>query len=79
MAGTFESVEEIWNAEETGLFYRGLSDRGFVQGSEGEVARGKVAKERVSVLVTCSMTGKKLPLLVIGKSKNSPKSPRKPG
>ena len=62
--------KDIWNADETGLFFRGLSDRGFVGGSEGEIAGGKVAKDRLSVLVTCSMVGKKLPLLVIGKSKN---------
>ena len=68
--------KQIFNADETGLFFRGLSDRGFVRGTEGEISGGKVAKDRLSVLMTCSMVGKKLPLLVIGKSKNPRKFPK---
>ena len=62
-------AEDIFNAYETGLFYRCLPDRTYVFKND-KCAGEKLSKERLTVLVTASMAGKKLPLLVIGKSAN---------
>ena len=62
-------AEDIFNADETGLFYRCLPDRTHVFKND-KCAGGKLSKERLTVLVTASMAGEKLPLLVIGKSVN---------
>lgn len=62
------SPKDIFNADETGLFYRGLPNRTFV--ANGETPSGtKVAKERLTVLVCANQNGsEKKKLLVIGKS-----------
>ena len=62
-------AEDIFNADETGLFYRCLPDRTRVFKND-KFAGGKLSKERSTVLVTASMAGEKLLLLVIGKSAN---------
>lgn len=63
------SPSDIFNADETALFYRMLPTKSFVE--KGDTCKGtKQSKERLSVLVACSMSGERLPLLVIGKSKN---------
>ena len=59
-------AEEIFNTDETGLFYRCLPDRTHVMKNE-KCAGGKLSKDRLTVLVTTSMAGEKLPPLVIGK------------
>ena len=60
---------DIYNADETALFYRMLPTKSFVE--KGDSCKGtKQSKERLTVLVACSMSGERLPLLVIGKSKN---------
>ena len=59
--------EQIFNANETGLFYKCLPDSTHVLKNE-TCAGGKLLKERLSVLVAASMSGEKLPLLVIGKA-----------
>ena len=61
--------EQIFNTDETGLFYRCLPDKTHVFKNK-KCAGGKLSKERLTVLVTASMTGEKLPPLVIGKSAN---------
>ena len=61
--------EQIFNTDETGLFYRCLPDKTHVFKNE-KCAGGKLSKERLAILVTASMTGEKLPPLVIGKSAN---------
>ncbi len=60
--------KSIYNCDETGVLYRGISTRGFVRA--GERASGtKVAKERLAVLVTTNMDASdKPPLLIVGKS-----------
>ena len=63
-------AEDTFNADETGLFYRCLPDRTHVFKNDKCVG-GKLSKERLTVLVTASMVGEKLPLLVIDKSANS--------
>ena len=59
--------ENIFNTDETGLFFKCLPDRTHVLKHEN-CAGGKMSKERLTVLVSASMMGEKLPLLVIGKS-----------
>lgn len=63
------STSDIFNANETGLFWRMLPDSTMAYHKE-QVRGGKQSKERVTVLVGASATGEKLPLLVIGRSKN---------
>ena len=54
---------DIFNCDETGLFFRALPDKSFsVKGKDCK--GGKLAKERVTVMLACSMLGEK----VIGKS-----------
>lgn len=60
---------DIYNADETGLFWKALPDRTLhIRGQK--CSGGKCSKERLTVLVACNMDGSdKLPLFVIGKSK----------
>ena len=61
--------EDIFNADETGLFYKRLPSRGLT--FKSEVIRGRrVSKSRITVLVAASSVGEKLPLLVIGRNKH---------
>ncbi|CAI6370038.1 unnamed protein product [Macrosiphum euphorbiae] len=59
--------QNIFNADETGLFYRALPDKTFSYKGES-CSGGKIAKERLTVLLCVSMSGEKLKPLVIGKS-----------
>ena len=59
-------AENIYNADETGLYWRGLPDRGY--SANGEASGMKVPKDRITCMVSANMTGTdKLPLLTIGK------------
>ncbi|XP_051162414.1 tigger transposable element-derived protein 4-like [Leptopilina boulardi] len=61
--------EDIYNADETGLFFKCLPDKTFAF-KEEKCHGGKQSKKRITVLHCANMTGTdKLPLLVIGKSK----------
>lgn len=60
--------KDIFNADETGLFWRMSPDKTLAFGGEA-CKGGKHSKERVTVLVAASAVGEKLPLFVIGKSK----------
>ena len=61
--------EDIFNWDETGLFFRVSPTKTLA--IKGERCSGdKVAKERISVLVMASMTGEKIKSLVIGKAQN---------
>ena len=55
-------AEDIFNTDETELFYQCLPDSTYVL--------GKLSKERLTAFVTASMVEEKLPPLVIGKSAN---------
>lgn len=58
---------DIFNADETGLFYRALPDKTLCY--KGETCSGrKIAKERLTVLLCASLEGAKLKPLVIGKA-----------
>lgn len=60
----------IFNADETGLFYKCLPDKTFALQSES-CHGGKYSKQRLTVMCATNMDGsEKLPLFVIGKSKN---------
>ena len=61
--------QDIWNADESALFYRKQEAHTFA-GENEQVHGGKVGKARVTILVTVSAAGEKLPVLCIGKSKN---------
>ena len=62
--------EDIFNADEFGLFYRMKpnSTQTFKATPRSALALGKRSKERVTVLIGASAVGEKLPLNVIGKS-----------
>ncbi|UYV68981.1 DDX55 [Cordylochernes scorpioides] len=61
------SPQDIFNADETGLFYKLLPNQTMtIRGEKCE--GGKKSKARITVLVCCNMDGsEKLPLLYIGK------------
>ncbi|XP_071482354.1 jerky protein homolog-like [Diadema antillarum] len=65
------SREQIYNCGETGLFWKALPHCSLV-GPEEKTATGhERSKERLTLLATANATGThKLPLLLIGKSKN---------
>ena len=59
---------DVFNADETGLFYRTTPDRSLVLSKE-ECKGGKKSKERLTVLLCSNLTGiEKLKPVVIGKS-----------
>ena len=60
-------LEDVFNCDETGLFWKGLPNRTLVV-QEDKSKGGKLAKERVTVLLCCSASGEKLKPLVIGRS-----------
>lgn len=63
--------DNIYNADETALYFRALPDSTYVKKELRKHARGvKIAKDRLTVLVCCSMAGVKQRLLVVGKSSN---------
>lgn len=60
--------KDIFNMDETGLFFRGTTRKTFHFKGD-ECAGGKMSKERITVAICASMTGEKVKLLVIGKSR----------
>ncbi|XP_055625048.1 tigger transposable element-derived protein 4-like [Toxorhynchites rutilus septentrionalis] len=63
-------ARDIYNTDETGLYYKCLPDKTFAFRSE-TCHGGKYSKQRLTVMCATNMDGSdKLPLLVIGKSKN---------
>lgn len=62
-------AEDIFNADETALFYKLLPNKTFK--IIGEACRGtKISKDRLTVYLCASMKGEKRRPLVIGKNKN---------
>lgn len=63
------SPSDVFNADETGLFFRSVPERSLVK--KGESCKGgKKSKNRITVLLACSATGEKLKPVVIGHSSN---------
>lgn len=61
--------KDIFNADETGLFFRALPHRSLV--AKGDQCKGgKEAKERISILFCVSQLGEKVKPFVIGKAEN---------
>jgi len=60
-------LRNIFNSNETGLFWRGLPNKTLATRKDS-CKGGKAAKERLTVLLTASVTGEKLPPLIIWKS-----------
>lgn len=59
---------EIFNMDETGLFFRAPPRRSLVE--KGDTCFGvKRSKERVTVVLCCSAVGEKLPPLIVGRYK----------
>lgn len=62
------SDKDIFNADETALFYKCLPDKTF-EFRESDCRGGKKSKDRVTILLCTNMNGtEKLPILLIGKS-----------
>lgn len=59
------SPENIFNADETALFYKQIPSKTLHYKTE-QAKGGKLRKERLTVLLCASSVGEKLPLLVIG-------------
>lgn len=60
--------QNIFNADETSLFYRALSYKMFAyKGESFSLSGGKIAKECLVFFLCVSMSGEKLKPLVIGK------------
>ena len=57
---------DIFNIDETALFWRTVAKKGLHFGDKAP--KNSVSKDRVTVMLGASMTGEKLPPLVIGKS-----------
>ena len=63
------AMADIYNADETGLYFRALPNRSMVL--HDDPRKGiKTSKERITVLLACSAAGHKLKPLVIGKAEN---------
>ena len=61
--------EDIWNMDETGVFWQALPDRGF--GGKGRQCKGgKKSKQRVTIAFFVSAAGKKEKPIFIWKSEN---------
>ena len=58
--------EDVWNADETALYWHMSSDKTFTLEQEKAVRGRKQMKSRVTILVCCSMEGEKVPSLCIG-------------
>ena len=67
-------LDNVYNMDETGLFFKCLPNRSYVKKEDSKDARGTKlmkAKDRVTVYVCTNATGTdKMPLSIIGKSKN---------
>lgn len=62
--------EQIYNADESGLFWRLLPGKTFVHRNEAQAPGRKISKERITFMPCANATGNhKLKMFVIGKSK----------
>jgi len=65
------SIDRVYNADQTGLFYNKLPNRIYIDKDEQDYRGVKQmkSKDRVTLMVASSGAGKKLPLFMVGKSK----------
>jgi hypothetical protein len=64
---TGDELQNVFNTDETGLFYRALPEKMFAY-KEESCSGEKIVKELLTVLLCVSMSGEKLKPLVIRKS-----------
>lgn len=65
------SAEQIYNADETGLFYRMLPSKTLAMKIDDSAKGFKKSKDRLTIMACSNASGNhKFPLLLIGKSKN---------
>lgn len=65
------SLEQIYNADESGLYWRCLPEKTLVHADEKGAPGRKISKDRITFMPCANASGRhKLRLLVIGKSKN---------
>ena len=60
-------LKDIWNADETGLFWRALPDKS-LSVKKGRCKGGKYAKQGITVLLIVNALGEKEPPIIIGRS-----------
>ena len=60
--------DDIWNCDETGLYYRGLPNRSLCT-KDDDGKNVKLLKDRLTILLTTSATGERLHPFIVGKSK----------
>ena len=60
-------LKVIWNADETGLFWRALPDKS-LSVKKGRCKGGKYAKQRITVLLIANALGEKEPSIIVGRS-----------
>lgn len=71
------ALEDIYNCDETGIFFRSIPTKSLIRKAEGEKAQGtKVLKDRFTLLLTASATGVKEKMWIIGKSKKPHSFPK---
>lgn len=63
------SPRDVYNADETGLYYRAMPNKTFSLKNDKCTGR-KAAKQRLTILLCANMEGEKEDPLIIGKSKN---------
>ena len=65
------TLEQLYNCDETGLYYRMLPAKTLASRSEREASGMKKMKERVTLMTCLNASGMhKMPLVVVGKSAN---------
>ena len=65
------TLEQIYNCDETGLYYRMLPEKTLAARSENEAPGMKKQKERITLMACSNATGShKLPLMFVGKAQN---------
>lgn len=65
------TADQVYNADETGLFYRMLPSKTLASKMDDSAKGYKKGKDRLTIMACSNASGKhKLPLLLIGKSKN---------
>ena len=62
-------LEDIYNADEFGLFYQCLPNKTYLLKLERYYV-GKLSKIRIASMTAANATGNKLPMFIIGKAKN---------
>lgn len=64
------ALDDIYNCDETGIFFRSVPTKSLIRAGEGEKAKGtKTLKDRFTLLLTASATGVKEKMWIIGRTR----------